>query len=90
MSLTTHLRLVPRLGTHGATPPTSTYLYCVMFRHTGSKIMSHNVQKYPSLIPWSRVILGKLTVLLLVTKFSTFYETQRFAVVFTCAYHEQD
>jgi hypothetical protein len=40
-----------------------------------------------SLIPWSRVLLEKLTGLQLVKKFPTFYGTQRFITTFTSSCH---
>jgi hypothetical protein len=39
------------------------------------------------LTPWSRVLLEKLTGLLLVKKFPAFYETRRFITAFTSARH---
>jgi hypothetical protein len=39
------------------------------------------------LIPWSRVLLGKLTGLQLVKKFPAFYGTRRFITAFTSARH---
>ena len=39
------------------------------------------------LIPWSKVLLGKLTGCQLVRKFPTFYGTRRFITAFTSARH---
>jgi len=41
----------------------------------------------PSLTPWSRILLEKLTGSQLVKKFSAFYRTRRFVTVFTSARH---
>jgi len=40
-----------------------------------------------SLTPWSRVLVEKLTGLLLVKKFPAFYGTRRFITAFTSARH---
>jgi hypothetical protein len=41
-----------------------------------------NRGKYPVITPWSKIVLGKLIVSQLFKKYSIFYKSRRFLIVF--------